>query len=323
MSTERRHWIRWLIALAKVALFAILCWAIYYAFVSGNETLSAHTWHVEPEWLVVSGVLYLLGVLPSAVFWHSVLVHAGQEVRLFPAVRAYYISQLGKYVPGKWMVIVLRRALVEGPKVENTVVAASVFFETFTMLAVGAAISAVVLLIGHHEQLLLIAAAVGSTALLGVPTIPVVFRWLVRILGVDKLNPTAGAKIASVPARRSSSVGSPSPAAGCCKACRFGPRCVQWARPLVGPLSTSRCTPPPWRWVLWPVSSRRFPVGWAMREWVSAELIEPQYGRSVAIVSAVLFRLVLLVSELGISVILYLAAWRRTRKSVSSELKPS
>ena len=322
MSTERRHWIRWLIALAKVALFAILCWAIYYAFVSGNETLSAHTWHVEPEWLVVSGVLYLLGVLPSAVFWHSVLVHAGQEVRLFPAVRAYYISQLGKYVPGKWMVIVLRRALVEGPKVENTVVAASVFFETFTMLAVGAAISAVVLLIGHHEQLLLIAAAVGSTALLGVPTIPVVFRWLVRILGVDKLNPTAGAKIASVPAR-TIVIGWITISCGwLLQGMSFWATLRAMGEAAGGPFVDLTLHTAAVALGIVAGFISQIPGGLGMREWVSAELIEPQYGRSVAIVSAVLFRLVLLVSELGISAILYLAAWRRTRKSLS-ELKPS
>ena len=39
------------------------------------------------------------------------------------------------------MVILLRRVLLRGPRVENTVVAASVFFETFTTLAVGAAVS--------------------------------------------------------------------------------------------------------------------------------------------------------------------------------------
>ena len=45
---------------------------------------------------------------------------------------------------------------------------------------------------------MLIAAAVGSTFLLGVPTVPSVFRWLIRVLRVGKLNPTAGAKFSQI-----------------------------------------------------------------------------------------------------------------------------
>jgi uncharacterized membrane protein YbhN (UPF0104 family) len=150
MNPERKKWIGRLIALAKVAVVAILCWFVYRAFVSGNETLSTHTWHVEPAWLVVSGVLYLLGLLPLALFWQRVAVRAGQQVELGEGLRAFYISQLGKYVPGKWMVILLRRVMVRRAPVENTVVAASIFYDTFTSLAVGAALSAAVLTRSPH-----------------------------------------------------------------------------------------------------------------------------------------------------------------------------
>ena len=156
----------------------VLCWFIYAAFVSGNESLNGHSWHVEPEWLVASGLLYLVGCLPSAIFWYAVLLRTGQKVKLGESLRAYYISQLGKYVPGKWMVILLRRTLLRDRSVENTVVAASVFFETLTMLAVGSAMAAAVLLIWHPDQVILIVTAVGSMFLLGVPTVPVVFQWL-------------------------------------------------------------------------------------------------------------------------------------------------
>ncbi len=55
--------------------------------------------------------------------------------------------------------------------------AASVFFETFTLLAVGSAVAAAVLIIWHPHQLLLIAAAVGvDRCMLGIPTVPACFR---------------------------------------------------------------------------------------------------------------------------------------------------
>jgi hypothetical protein len=324
VTLERKSWTHYLLSAAKLIVFAMLCWFIYHTFVSGNETLSAHTWHVEPQWLVLSAALYLLAMLPAAVFWQRVLVHAGQKVGFGDALRAYYISQLGKYVPGKWMVIVLRRGMLHSPDAENTVVAASVFFETLTMLAVGAAISALMLVLWYPEQRLLIAAALGSTLLLGVPTVPAVFGWLIRVLGVGKLNPTVRSKLT-----------------------RIGPRAILigWITIALGWFllgmsfwATLRAmdatTGGPFHELALHTTAMslgmvagfisQIPGGLGAREWVSAELMQPEYGASVAIVSAIIFRLVLLVSELVISIILYAVGWRRGRKSAAAiEAEPS
>ena len=317
-SALRKAWIGRLVAVAKLALFALVCWSIYYTFVSGNEALRNHTWHVTPGWLVVAGLFYLLGMLPAAVFWHRVLLRTGQQVKLSTALRAYYISQLGKYVPGKWMVIVLRRTLLPGPGIENTVVAATVFYETFTMLAVGAAVSAVVLVAAHRDQMLLVAAALGSAPLLGVPTVPSIFKWLMGTLGVGKLNPTAASKLG-----------------------RVGPRLIAigwltiaggWILQGVGFWATLRAMDEAAGGPLEDLALHtaavalgvvagfisQIPGGLGAREWVSAELMEPRYGPGVAIVSAILFRLVLLVSEVAISIILYLVGWRPARKAADT-----
>ena len=47
-----------------------------------------------------------------------------------------------------------------------------------------------------------------------------------------------------------------------------------------------------------------------MREWISGELLAPQYGPSVALVSTIIYRLVLLTSELLASIVLYASSWR-------------
>lgn len=311
MSDTPKRWTRHLVTGLKLAIFALLCYAIYHALDTGNKQLSQHTWHVEPWWLVFAGLIYLASLLPPATFWHQILRATNQPVTWGESVRAYYISQLGKYVPGKWMVILLRRVLLRDPKVEHTVVAASVFFETFTFLAIGAAISAIVLIIWHPNQLPLIATAAGSVVLLGAPTVPVLFEFLLRKLGVTRLNPTAGRKF----------------------------RKITWPMLVVGWTSIA------FGWLLQGASLwatlrglgatengpfhelslhttavalsvvagflSQIPGGLAVREWVSAQLIEPMYGSSMAIVSAIFYRLVLVVSELAISIILYVAGWRR------------
>ena len=64
----------------------------------------------RPAWLVVSGVAYVLGMAPMGWFWHRTLAALGYQPPLSATMRAYYFGQLGKYVPGKAMVIILRVA---------------------------------------------------------------------------------------------------------------------------------------------------------------------------------------------------------------------
>jgi glycosyltransferase 2 family protein len=313
MTPRRQRWTSLLVAGAKLIMFALLCWFIYHTFVSGNQQLGAHSWHIEPAWLLLSGALFLLGLLPTALFWHQVLVRAAQPTGFGEAIRAHYISQLGKYVPGKWMVILMRRAALANPAVENTVVAASIFYETFTMLAVGAAYSALVLTIWHPDQRLMIALAVGSALLLGVPTIPAVFQWLMIVLRVGKLNPTAAAKIGRI-GWRVIFVGWVTISLGwLLQGMSLWATLRGIGATSGGPLDNLSLNTTAAALAVVAGFLSQIPGGLGMREWVSAELVEPQFGTAVAIVSAIIFRLVQLVSEVVISIILYTAGslWLR------------
>ena len=326
VNSPRKRWIRWLIPAAKATVFALLCWFIYYTFVSANERLGAHTWHVEPQWLVVSGILYLLGLLPAAIFWQRVLVATGQNVGLGESLRAYYISQLGKYVPGKWMVILLRRVSLHSSGLEETVVAASVFFETFTMLAVGSALAAVMLAIWQPEKPLLVGAAAISVLLMGIPTVPAVFQWLIRKLGVDKLNPKAGAKFSCISPRTIAFGWSMIAVGWLLQGMSLWATLRSLGAVDGGPFSELSLHTATVALSVVAGFISQIPGGLGMREGVSAELIEPQYGPAIAIVSAIIFRLVLLVSETMVSIILYAAGWLRTRKpaaEVEAELSAS
>ena len=102
--------------------------------------------------MVSAGLIYLLGLLPAGLYWHYVLKVLGQDVRLANTLRAYYIGHLGKYVPGKAMVVILRTGMVRGHRVDTAVAAASVFFETLTMMAVGAFLAAGILPLRLSEE---------------------------------------------------------------------------------------------------------------------------------------------------------------------------
>ncbi len=185
----------WLIRAVKLLIITVVIWAVHRTLIDAWQQLDEHRWQVEPIWLAVSGGLYLLGLLPAALFWLRVLSVLGQRVGLGEALRAYYIGHLGKYVPGKAMVVVIRTGLIRGQRVDTAVAAVSVFVETLTMMAVGSFLAAAMLAFWFREQDWIVAGAVGLMIIAGLPTLPPVFRRLVGLVGVGKSDPAIQAKL--------------------------------------------------------------------------------------------------------------------------------
>ncbi len=264
---------------------------------------------LDPWWLLLAGTLYLCGMIPSWLFWHRTLVAMGQRPSLLRTLRAFYIGHLGKYVPGKALVVLLRTGLVRGPGVDTTVAATSVFVETLTFMAVGASLSAV-LLLTVSDQWWLIGLAVGLLFVAGVPTIPPLFRRLVRMAGVRRANPEIDASIEGLNWRLLGG-GWLTIVVGWFA---FGASLWATLRSVPPELLTSPVTAP-WSHLglltacvaLAMVAGflSLLPGGLGVRELVLIPLLAPAYGGAAAIVAAVLLRLVWLVAELAIAAVLY------------------
>jgi uncharacterized membrane protein YbhN (UPF0104 family) len=144
---------------------------------------------VEFHWLAISGVVYLAATAPCWVFWHRTLQAMGQRPGWLESLRAYYIGHLGKYVPGKAFVVVIRSGLIRSPRVDTSIAVAAVFVETLTMMAAGAFVAAAILAVLYREQTWLLVLAIGMMIGIGGPTVPPIFRRVIRVLGVKRLNP--------------------------------------------------------------------------------------------------------------------------------------
>jgi uncharacterized membrane protein YbhN (UPF0104 family) len=192
-ATHRRRLARRLLITAvKLGIIGLVVWGVHQSLQAGLRDLGDTARQLQPRWLVVSGVLYLVSVLPPALFWHRLLIVYGQRVTLWHAVRAYYIGHLGKYVPGKAMVVVLRAGLVRGEHVSASLAAVAVFVETLAMMAVGSFLAAVILALWFRDQWQYVALAVGFMVVVVVPTLPPVARWLLRLVrGRVKWGPLA------------------------------------------------------------------------------------------------------------------------------------
>jgi glycosyltransferase 2 family protein len=124
-----------------IAILAAVTWRFWLDLNhEGLQNLNIH-W----EWLVLAAVCYLGGLLLSCWYWARVLLTFGANVQLFVALRAYYISQLGKYLPGKAWTPLMRGALIQGPEVKLGIAIIASFYEIVTMMASGAFLAAVFL----------------------------------------------------------------------------------------------------------------------------------------------------------------------------------
>jgi uncharacterized membrane protein YbhN (UPF0104 family) len=190
---ERRK--KWLLLTAKLLAAAIVIWAVHRTLYTAWQQAGQYDWQLEPLWLVVAGGLYLGGLSLAGLFWHHVLRTLGQDARWGESLRAYLIGHLGKYAPGKAMVIVLRAGLIRSERVNTGVAAVSVFFETMTMMGAGAFWGAAVLAAGFRGEGHFFASAVLVMVLSTLSVLPPVFRRLARLLGVGKSDPAVADKL--------------------------------------------------------------------------------------------------------------------------------
>src|SRR5579862_3549065 len=115
MDSRLRHH-AWRIGKALLAL-AILA-AVAWQFWRDLHHESLQSLAVKWQWLAISAALYLGGICFSGFYWYRLLLAFGQKPVLLAAMRAYYVSQLGKYLPGKAWALLLRGTLVQGPDVK-------------------------------------------------------------------------------------------------------------------------------------------------------------------------------------------------------------
>jgi hypothetical protein len=298
----------WFVIALKLAIVGLLIWGVRRTLVDAYQQLERHPLRLKPVWLVASGALYLLGMLPSAMFWHRLLRVLGQKVRLQQAIRAYYIGHLGKYVPGKALVVVLRAGLVHGTEVNTAVAAVTVFIETLTMMASGSFVAAalIALLFGQHWQYAALAVCFMLAA--GLPTLPPVFKRIIRLTKIGRANPAALAQLEQIDYRTllvgwlATGLGWFVMGLSLTATLRgMGQESPAWIGGL--PLVTMVVA------VSVVAGFMSFiPGGLVVRDVVLAELIKPRLGSETAVASALVLRLVWLGAEVAISAVLYF--WR-------------
>lgn len=139
---------------------------------------------IKWQYVAGAGLLYGLGLIPSAFLLRRALVALGQKPRLGTVIVAQLMGHIGKYVPGKAMVIVIRAGVLSRDGVKPVQATMSVFLETFLMMAVGGAVAGLVVLwLPVPTWISIMAGCIALVASL--PTFPLVLREVAKRLIKD------------------------------------------------------------------------------------------------------------------------------------------
>src|SRR6187200_2877053 len=102
---RRFAWYLWKYVLPLVVALAI---GYYFYDKLRRPELWRGNFQFRVEWLIPAALLYLCAHSVWARYSVTLLRNQGAKVTVSTGLRAYFISQFGKYVPGKIWVIILR-----------------------------------------------------------------------------------------------------------------------------------------------------------------------------------------------------------------------
>ncbi len=276
-------------------------------------------------WLLAAGVVYLVSWLPSVWFWRAMIHALGGRVRFRDAARAYYCGHLGKYIPGKAMVLVIRATLLKDRGTRLIPAALTAAYETLLMMGTGVAVGLAVLPFANASTWLshwitspaLAGAVVVAACLMALPVLSRLLSWVALRMMPGELCGTEGKT--TIPTRLI--------AAG------LSAFVVSWAlQGLCLGLTLRSISPAGFEladWPLWTGASAMAtsvgflvlfaPGGAGVREGLLIEILKnhPQIGPGKAVVAAVLVRAVGLVAEIALAGVLYYMG-RKPLESVES-----
>jgi uncharacterized membrane protein YbhN (UPF0104 family) len=128
---------RWVLAIEVALALAILVGVVTY-FAKILKQMPPVPFAPRAELLILSGALYLLAHLCWSTFWVRLLHWEGVHVPWGIGLRTYYISQFGKYIPGKVAVLFMRVGMLRHRGGDPIAVAVTATYETLTSMSAGA-----------------------------------------------------------------------------------------------------------------------------------------------------------------------------------------
>jgi hypothetical protein len=298
--------------LLTVAVVGAVAWQ--FTSILRNPELWKRPLRPAPAWLAAAAALYLMGLGFCALFWYWLLRALGQHPRIRATIRAYYVGQLGRYVPGKVVGVLFRARLMSGPGVRMSVAVLTVVYEALATLASGAFLAVLFFISRAWDHDGMGWKALGLLALVGVPLLPGVFNRLVRQIS----RPFLPAEAAPLPRVRGLALSIGLALAGC-----------GWVVQGAGLWALVEAVQPgawPWSWEAWAHATAfialayvagflvvAVPGGLGVREFLLQQFLAAEFGSwmdapqaaGAAVVVALMSRLLSLIADVAAAGVFY------------------
>lgn len=136
----------WLAAQAVLAVAIIVAVGRNFWTMLDQDALASFSIGERAWYFVPAGVLYMCAHTTWGTYWWMLLRYQKVRVSWGCGVRAYFVSQFGKYVPGKVWVLALRYGQLRGVAGASfPVIGLTAAYETLVTMASGAMLAAVLI----------------------------------------------------------------------------------------------------------------------------------------------------------------------------------
>jgi len=140
---------------------------------------------VRVLWIPLSCIFGFLSILMPGILWWIVLRDFHVHPPFLPTQAAYSVGSLGKYVPGKAMVPIMRSAAMRKWGVPVSLSILGVIVETLVSLSAAGTLGAITLSASNPPSWLF-QVSVAASLLSIVPIVPPVFNWLLKLASKRK-----------------------------------------------------------------------------------------------------------------------------------------
>lgn len=149
VSAGTRSWRTWVRTSALIILLVFAIWAVQRNYAAIAEDLRS-----LPKWsLITAAIFTALAMAVSLQVWRALMAGLGSPLPVGPAAKIFFISQLGKYVPGTVWSVVVQMELGRDHRVPRRSAAAVGVLVLVIAGTAGLTVSAVLLPLAGDEAL--------------------------------------------------------------------------------------------------------------------------------------------------------------------------
>jgi hypothetical protein len=92
---------KYLLLLGKVALTAVILYFVFHQISKHWREIEDYPWQLDWVMLLLSLIVGLATFLVLATMWRVLVCRMGHKISLTKSYKIFYLSNLGRYIPGK------------------------------------------------------------------------------------------------------------------------------------------------------------------------------------------------------------------------------